>query len=154
MSRESELNEMRDRWESLDYDTRLFCTEYIFKTLVEHARSRGTYRYLIYDRLGFNMDAYCPLMDGLMISNEFELTSSCFEDESNMELKKEFHRYADSLPVTKDGNVNDERFKVYAFYWSYLDANRALSKREVKYNQLMKEIKERDDIIEKLTKQV
>jgi hypothetical protein len=42
--------------------------------IVEHAKSGGTYRYLIYTRLGFGPEAYVPLCDdGLTISNEFNL---------------------------------------------------------------------------------
>ena len=42
--------------------------------IVEHADEGGSYRYLIYDRLGFGPDAYAPLCSsGLTISNEFDL---------------------------------------------------------------------------------
>ncbi len=45
------------------------------KHIVAHAKEGGTYRYLIYDRLGFAPDAYMPLMDdGITISNEFDLS--------------------------------------------------------------------------------
>jgi hypothetical protein len=57
-----------------DYDTKLAVTAWAMKHIVDHARDGGTYRYLIYDRLGFEPDAYAPLCsDGLTISNEFEL---------------------------------------------------------------------------------
>lgn len=56
------------------YETRLAVTQWVMKHLVEHAKEGGTYRYLIYQRLGFGPDAYVPLCkDGLTISNEFEL---------------------------------------------------------------------------------
>lgn len=60
----------------IDYDTRLLITEWVMKHIVEHAEEGGSYRYLIYDRLNFGMDAYVPLCkDGLVISNEFDLES-------------------------------------------------------------------------------
>jgi hypothetical protein len=57
------------------YETRLAVTAWVFEHVVAHARERGTYRYLIYERLGFGPDAYVPLCaDGLTISNEFDLS--------------------------------------------------------------------------------
>jgi hypothetical protein len=58
-----------------DYETRLAITAQVFKAIVDHARESGTYRYLIYERLGFGPDAYVPLYEagGMEISNEFEL---------------------------------------------------------------------------------
>ena len=56
-------------------DHKLAVTQWVFKHLVEHAKEGGTYRYLIYDRLGFGMEAYAPLCsDGLTISNEFDIS--------------------------------------------------------------------------------
>jgi hypothetical protein len=57
------------------YETRLAVTAWVMEHIVAHARERGTYRYLIYERLGFSPDAYLPLcQDGLTISNEFDLS--------------------------------------------------------------------------------
>ena len=58
-----------------DYDTRLAITAWVFKHIVNHAKEGGSYRYLIYDRLGFDHDAYVPLYEagGLEISNEFDI---------------------------------------------------------------------------------
>lgn len=57
-----------------DYDTKLAITQWVMKHIVDHAKEGGSYRYLIYDRLGFNMDAYGALLDdGMTISNEFDL---------------------------------------------------------------------------------
>jgi hypothetical protein len=48
----------------------------VFKHIVDHANDPGSFRVLIYDRLGFNPDAYVPLYiaGGMVISNEFDLT--------------------------------------------------------------------------------
>jgi hypothetical protein len=58
------------------YETRLAVTAWVFEQIVAHARERGTFRYLIYERLGFRNDAYLPLYTagGMTISNEFDLT--------------------------------------------------------------------------------
>lgn len=58
------------------YETRLAVTAWVFDHLCKHATEGGTFRYLIYDRLGFDMDAYVPLYmaGGMTISNEFDLS--------------------------------------------------------------------------------
>jgi hypothetical protein len=57
------------------YKMRLAVTAQVFEALVAHATEGGTFRYLIYDRLGFDVDAYTPLYlaGGMTISNEFDL---------------------------------------------------------------------------------
>ena len=64
--------------EDCPYETRLAVTAWVFKHLVDHAYDPGTFRYLIYDRLGFESDAYSPLVmaGGVTISNEFDLTGA------------------------------------------------------------------------------
>lgn len=60
--------------EDLDDETRLAVTVWVFRHLVDHATEGGTFRYLIYDRLGFGPEAYIPLCgDGMTISNEFDI---------------------------------------------------------------------------------
>ena len=56
-----------------DYGTRLAITAQVFEKIVEHAKDGGSFRYLIYERLGFGADAYLPLYKagGMTISNEF-----------------------------------------------------------------------------------
>ena len=65
-------------------------TAKVFKAIVDHIRFGGTYRYLIYDRLGFGVDAYVPLCnDGLYISNAiFDLRK--YEGKEKRELIKPF----------------------------------------------------------------
>ncbi len=59
-----------------DHDMKLAVTKWVMKHIVEHAREGGSYRHLIYDRLGFGPEAYAPLCsDGLTISNEFDLNT-------------------------------------------------------------------------------
>ena len=60
--------------EECDNETKLAITRWVMKHIVDHASEGGSYRYLIYERLGFDMDAYVPLCEhGLTISNEFDL---------------------------------------------------------------------------------
>ena len=61
--------------EECPYETRLAVAAWVMKAICEHAREGGTFRHLIYTRLGFGPDAYLPLYlaGGLEISNEFEL---------------------------------------------------------------------------------
>ena len=62
-------------WDAIPYNQRLAATAHVFQVLCEHARDGGTFRFLIYQRLGFKEDAYAPLFcaGGMDISNEFEL---------------------------------------------------------------------------------
>jgi len=68
--REKELDDLA---ETCDYDMKLAVTRWVFKHIAAHGAESGSYRYLIYERLGFGPDAYAPLCsDGLFISNEFD----------------------------------------------------------------------------------
>lgn len=67
--------------EECPYETRLAVTAWVFDNLCKHAEEGGTFRYLIYDRLGFDSDAYVPLYmaGGMTISNEFDLSKPLSE---------------------------------------------------------------------------
>lgn len=68
---DKELEKMADE---CDPTLKLAVTKWVMKHIVEHATEGGSYRYLIYERLGFGPEAYAPLCsDGLTISNEFDL---------------------------------------------------------------------------------
>ena len=68
--------EYDDMVEWCDHDMKLAVTKWVMKHIVDHAREGGSYRYLIYDRLGFGPEAYAPLCsDGMTISNEFDLNT-------------------------------------------------------------------------------
>lgn len=71
-------------WEKLPDDLRKAITAYLFRVLVQHAKEGGSFRYLIYERLGFGADAYMPLYlaGGMTISNEFALTEVSEEDDA------------------------------------------------------------------------
>lgn len=76
-ARAKDINERYGKLvEDCPYETRLAVAAWVFKAIVEHANEGGTFRYLIYHRLGFGPDAYVPLYNagGMTISNEFDLT--------------------------------------------------------------------------------
>ncbi len=52
-------------------DVKLAVTAWVFKHLLAHLKEPGSYRHLIYDRLGFDTDSYTALFDGLELSNAF-----------------------------------------------------------------------------------
>ena len=59
-----------DVWNEMTYEQKLASTSIIFKAIYEHIKDGGTYRYLIYDRIGLNSDAYMLLLsEGMSISN-------------------------------------------------------------------------------------
>jgi len=48
-------------WSSLSYEEKLYAVAHVSRVLCEHAREGGTYRYLIYERFGFDFDSYAVL---------------------------------------------------------------------------------------------
>jgi hypothetical protein len=83
-----------------DSELKLAITQWVFKHIVEHARDGGTYRYLIYHRLGFDESAYVPLCrDGMIINNEFDLdlkeTVASFLEKNDIENAKRALGYCD-----------------------------------------------------------
>lgn len=69
------MTDLDELVEKCDYDTKLAVTAWVMENIVKHAKEGGSFRYLIYSRLGFESDAYLPLYDagGMEISNEFDL---------------------------------------------------------------------------------
>jgi hypothetical protein len=46
---------------------------WVLRHLADQLRDGGTFRYLIYDRMGYGPEAYCPLHDagGMLLTNAF-----------------------------------------------------------------------------------
>ena len=66
--------DMKKMADECDNELKIAVTKWVFSKIVEHAQDGGSYRYLIYERLGFGPEAYAPLCsDGMTISNEFDL---------------------------------------------------------------------------------
>jgi hypothetical protein len=87
--------------EECDPELKLAVTKWVMKHIVDHAREGGSYRYLIYDRLGFGPEAYAPLCsDGMTISNEFDLNMKEgvieFLKNYDVEGAKKYMGYCDS----------------------------------------------------------
>jgi hypothetical protein len=60
--------------EKCDNEVKIAVVRWAMKHIVDHAKEGGTYRYLIYDRMGFGPEAYAPLCsDGITISNDFDI---------------------------------------------------------------------------------
>ena len=56
---------------------------WVFRKLVEHMEQPGSYRYLIYERMGYGLEAYGALFpDGMTLSN-------AFHDLAKYDIKKE-----------------------------------------------------------------
>lgn len=72
--------DIRERFPKLvadcPYETRLAVTAWVMEHICDHAKDGGSFRYLIYSRMGFGPDAYMPLYcaGGMEISNEFILS--------------------------------------------------------------------------------
>ena len=64
-----------DLVEKCDYVTKLALTAWVFEKIIENAKIGGSFRYLIYDLLKFDMDAYVPLYEsgGMEITNNFDM---------------------------------------------------------------------------------
>ena len=87
-------------------EERLQCVKDTLDAVNEHLIEGGTYRYLIYHRLGFDVEsgAYCELMSGLNISNAFceleELKEkNIFLNKMNVE---NYEKYCEALKENKE----------------------------------------------------
>lgn len=129
------------RWEDIPYADRLTAAEHIFRVLVEHAQDGGTFRYLIYDRLGFDLDAYVPLLaaGGMEISNEFAMVAA---DDDNVALarkaKAAIERVAPVNPY-KPGAMpapNPDRMTLYDLVFRVEDLSKALKAEQKKRPRL------------------
>lgn len=89
----------------VDYQSRLKVTEEIFRAVVDHASDGGSYRGLIYGRLGFQTDAYSPLYlaGGMTISNEFVMMDA--DAGVHEDLLQRLDTYLKNLPVGPDRSM-------------------------------------------------
>jgi hypothetical protein len=112
----------------------------VFQAVLEQARQGGTFRYLIYDRLGFSPDAYLPLYyaGGMHISDGFVLTDELPEDEpaivgileslakaAPMQPHPTLKR-ADGSPIPWPTPQRSQLFSATHLMRELLDSNRAL----------------------------
>ena len=89
-------NWIQEKVDATDMETKIALVAWVMKHIVDHARDGGSFRYLIYTRLGLDMSAYVPLCsDGITISNEFDLN---LKDDLVAALKgKDYRKMKDIL---------------------------------------------------------
>jgi len=117
---------IQEKINDVDMETKIALTAWVMKHIVDHARDGGSFRYLIYDRLGLDMSAYVPLCsDGIVISNEFDLN---LKDDLIRAMKsKDFFKMRDIL-----GLCNQPDCWEYASMWTpQVDGVSALCSRHV-----------------------
>lgn len=116
----SDFPELDKLVQTCDYDTKLAITAWVFKHIVDHANAGGSYRYLIYHRLGFNHNAYVPLLEagGMEISNEFDLERmneiKAAIRENKIEIMKKYVGMCDEPECFKDagcGTPTQEKYR-------------------------------------------
>lgn len=89
--------------EKYDYQTKLDIAAWVISKIDDHGNNPGSFRYLIYNRLGFDLDAYVPLYEagGMNITNELDYNTTPtlmkIIEEQKIENKKlkEFARVCD-----------------------------------------------------------
>lgn len=89
----------RELIEKCDYNTKRAIVIWVFENLMEHAQNKETFRYLIYNRLGLNNDAYVPLCDagGMEIHNK--LNSDLIQNVIEMVKEEKIFQLKDLLSL-------------------------------------------------------
>jgi len=89
-------NWIQEKVDATDMETKIALAAWVMKHIVDHAKDGGSFRYLIYTRLGLDKTAYVPLCaDGMTISNEFDLN---LKDDLVAALKaKDYRKMKDIL---------------------------------------------------------
>jgi len=69
-ARKDGLAKQNEVFGNIPIHKRLEIVQWVFRCIDEHIQEGGTYRFLIYERLGFGPEAYCALYPwGMNISN-------------------------------------------------------------------------------------
>lgn len=136
-----DIEECETTWCELDYEKRLQVAVFLGKALVDHAMDGGTYRYLIYERLGFDCDAYGYLLDYYMtISNEFIISRS--KTKQN-ELAEKFQKYLETQEFNSEKKEDMElRYMLYDVLFNIKD----LYEQNQKLSERLKEIGEQQNV--------
>lgn len=97
-----------DVLKTVSYEQKLAVTSFVFDNIWQHALEGGSFRYLIYERLGFNPDAYVPLYhsNGLNISNELSILDETHDD-SVEKLMTELTKLANNSPLDAHPSAKD-----------------------------------------------
>lgn len=69
------MDEDEKIWNSLDTNTRIAVASHIIRQVNAIGQDGGSFRYFIYELLGFGPEAYVPLYEagGMTITNEYDL---------------------------------------------------------------------------------
>jgi hypothetical protein len=125
---------------SLPESDRIAVAAQVISGILDNAREGGTFRYLIYDRLGFSPDAYVPLYyaGGMHITDNFVLTDDmgastppivtaleAIAKAEPMEPHPSLKR-ADGTDVPWPTKRRSDLFAALYFMQELLDANHAL----------------------------
>lgn len=94
-------------------------TAWVFEKICDHLFEGGTFRYLIYDRMGYGPEAYTPLYraGGIAISNAFSELKDYYE---NDELKKYKEFISKARAESKLCAIDGQHF-VLVPYWFMRD---------------------------------
>ena len=125
---------------SLSEADRIAVAAQVFRAVCDNAREGGTFRYLIYDRLGFSPAAYVPLYlaGGQTVSNNFTLAELDWDEEPRAltELRARAQaapmaphptlKRSDGTPIPWPTKERSSLFAALHLLESTLDTNRAL----------------------------
>ncbi len=104
-------DEIQKTWDALTDDQKIAATCIILKAATDHAREGGSFRHLIYDRLGFSIAEYVPvyLAGGMDFSNEVVCPALEEEDNANIKIALALiGQHADSRPMEPTGIKRDD----------------------------------------------
>ena len=102
----------KEIFESLEYDQRMYVAFHLYKQLYENEFiDQGSYRHLIYTKLGFSTDAYSSLMDSGLMS----LHNSIFPHDDVMSGIKAIFKFLD---IEYDNKLINKAFCIFN-YGSY-----------------------------------
>lgn len=120
---------------AVDEDTRIAIAAGVLSAVRDHAREGGSFRHLIYERMGFSEAAYVPLLlaGGMDISNEFLMLAHP-ESSPGIDALQEFASKAPMAPhptlTRADGSPipwpTEERLRLFAALHEFRDLQAAL----------------------------
>lgn len=108
----------KDFYKSLSYENQMLCFFYVVSCLAEaELDDNGTYRYILYDKMGFGTDSYSMGMDfGLMDLHNSIYTNEELESSLNtllkfLEIEIDDKKFKSCLDIIKYGYKSTLDFK-------------------------------------------
>lgn len=103
------LEHYQQVYEALDEEQKIAAAASIIPKLLDHAREGGSFRYLIYDRLGLSAAAYVPLcLAGVLDASNDLVSTAIGSDEAVTEALKMIETHAQSQPMQGCGVFRDD----------------------------------------------